>query len=349
MSLPPSQSTGLSQTVVDANPPFSGETKPKWLPEADLILRSTVEGAVSVDFHVHKAALYLVSEVFRDMLTFEAPKKTEELKDGKPIVLVQDSSSALEILLPLCYPFLGNSRPTTLDGVEEALVAAEKYDIAPAVEVLGSVLMNFVETEPYCVFGIALRRKMACARVEDVAAMGAIVNAAALKTLEQPFLARRNDIVVSDAALLLQLYDFCTKCGTAAANLAKEYAHWILYDNLPPPPEYRMNGPDRTVYGDAVWWSGHRYHDNGCGATIDPDFPPEAPTIFYPTHWFTEHMKQVAEALNICPTETQVGKTVLDLRGTMYQLKCTKCAERHLRTWKSLCWGISPAKSSQII
>jgi hypothetical protein len=156
------------------------------------------------------------------------------------------------------------------------------------------------------------------------------VNAAALKTLEQPFLARRNDIVVSDAALLLQLYNFCTKCGTAAANLAKEYAHWILYDNLPPLPEYRMNGPDRTVYGDAVWWSGHRYHDNGCGATIDPDLPPEAPTIFYPTHWFTEHMKQVAEALNICPTETQVGKTVLDLRGTMYQLKCTKCAEKAL-------------------
>ncbi|KAJ6511430.1 hypothetical protein C8R47DRAFT_1095062 [Mycena vitilis] len=288
------------EEAIDANPPFSGHTEDGDAP-ADLILRATVDGAVSVDFYVHKGLLSVVSEVFRDM--FEMVDDTShpaEIKDVKTVVPVFDCSAALEILLHLCYPFPGNFQPATLHGVEGAIAAAEKYQIKRAVAVLRGVLMNFVDTEPYAVFGIALRRKAAQAVPENIAAMETIVNTAALATLKAPFLARIEDLAASSQAHLLQLHAFRTICGNAAANIAVRPTSWVFFDDLPSTPP-----TDRTKFAAVWWWSG--VHGDECG--------------------FIDHMLQVSEALKISPTEQQIRERLLDMRGTMYRLsKCPQCA-----------------------
>ncbi|KAJ7662050.1 hypothetical protein DFH06DRAFT_364309 [Mycena polygramma] len=328
-------SSSSTEEAVDANPPFSGHIEDSYYIPADLILRATAKGSVPVDFHVHKWPLSFVSEVFCDMFPpdkdtpEEAILHPEELKDGKPVVIVSDSSPALEILLRLCYPFLGNFQPATLHGVEGAISAAEKYQIKPAVAVLRAMLMNFMDTEPYWVFGIALRRKAAQAAEENLAAMDAIANAAALATLKGPFLARREDIDVSSTALLVQLYDLRATCGNAAAKFAADYADWINIDDYPDPT-------DRDIYS-AVWWNRYRdYHNDGCGPEKYDAYPDtSAPIFLYPAKWFMEHMKQVSEALKTSPTEQQVREKLLDLRGTMYHLsKCAKCEENALADLK---------------
>ncbi|KAJ7665310.1 hypothetical protein DFH06DRAFT_1470600 [Mycena polygramma] len=328
--------SGSTESAVEADPPFSGHTEDGDAP-ADIIFRTTVDGAV--DFHVHKGPLSFVSEVFRDMFEMaDENPHLNETKDGKPIVPVFDSSPALEILLRLCYPFAGNFQPRTLHGVEGAIVAAEKYQIKPAVAALRAVLTHFVATEPYWVFGIALRRKATQVIPENIAAMGVIVDAAALETLKKPFLPRSRDITaVSSTAFLVQLHDFHTTCGNGAAEFAAHYTRGLGYHHLSGPPG------DRSILA-AVWWSGewnahaelgdNRDHHDECGGSVveddDPDFPFYLPTLVYPPSWFIEHMTQVSEALKISPTEQQIRAKLFDKR-TMYQLdKCAKCAGKAL-------------------
>ncbi|KAJ7115776.1 hypothetical protein C8R44DRAFT_213594 [Mycena epipterygia] len=296
-----------SPAFTNANTPFSGETEVDAIP-ADLILRT----ADSVDFHVHKAIISFVSPVFRDMLGFEP----DEFKNGTPIVRVHEPSEALEILLPICYPFLPNSQPATLGGVESALNAAEKYQIPAAVEALQVTLITFVDTQPYQVFGIALRRGLVDA-----------VNAAALATLEEPFLSKRNDMLEFQPGLMHQglqiltrLHDFRTACGTQAVKLSGEYKDWIFLDDV-------------SIERCAVWWdcSAQNGHGDGCGATVEsaPDTS-NAPSLLYPAAWFVEHMNQVVKAVEICPTEKHIRMVLLDMKGTMYDLlsKCSMCSKR---------------------
>ncbi|KAJ6591175.1 hypothetical protein DFH09DRAFT_195473 [Mycena vulgaris] len=313
MSLPQSQVSqpGSSETFTDANSPFSGEEETDGVP-TDLILRT----ANRVDFHVHKAIMSFVSPVFRDMLGEGANIfQPDEFKNGKPIVRVHDPSSALERLLPVCYPFLANtqSRTNTLDGVGSALVAADKYQIPAATAALLATLQSFLGDEPYRVFAIALR-----IRLED------IVHAAALATLEKSYWDKREEILEFppewSAQILLKLYDFRAECATKAAELCAEYGSTILTEELDP-----------IGIHTAVWWSGSEGHGEGCGTVWEDPYPDDhhAPTLISPAKWFIEHMKEVAKAVAMCPTERGVKTAVMNMRGAMYDLsKCSKCNER---------------------
>ncbi|KAJ7481704.1 hypothetical protein FB451DRAFT_1394338 [Mycena latifolia] len=305
MSLPQSAAVSV-ETFTDAEPPFSGEPQAAGAP-TDLILRSTD----CVDFHVHKGILSVVSPVFWDMEVFHP----DELKDGKPIVRVHDPSSALERLLRLFYPFLVDSQPHTLDGLEFALIAAEKYQITDAVSKLMGTLTSFVNEEPYRVFAIALRRGLVD-----------IMNAAALATLEEPFLSKREDLLVFQpevrwAQILLQLHDFRTECSTNAVRFCKKYRNYILSDDIDP--------PFRVAIYDAVWWTpSSDGHGEGCGAALRVPFPDDdaAPTIIEPAKWFMQHMDEAAQTVAICPTAKHVREAVLNTRGANYE--CPKCKKQ---------------------
>ncbi|KAJ7173001.1 hypothetical protein C8R43DRAFT_874103 [Mycena crocata] len=279
---------------------------------ADLIIR-TREGT-PVDFHVHQAIISFASPVFRDMLE---SSYGDEFRDGKPVVIVHDTREALERLLPLCYPaFRTNSHPTTLEGVESALIAADKYQIPEAVDVLVQTLLDFAQKEPYRVFRIAVSSPISC----GIAGLRIVVNVAALATLERPLIEKREDIVLS-LPLLLSLYDFRTECGTAAARYALDISDCI--DDADP-----RRGEDVGLHS-AVWWS-ELEHGEGCGGRVEYPFPQDnsAPFLIYPTNWIREHMEHVAKALKICPTSKNVKRAMLDMRQTTYEQMCSKCRQR---------------------
>ncbi|KAJ7701821.1 hypothetical protein B0H17DRAFT_1195038 [Mycena rosella] len=233
MSLPQSAATP-AEIFTDADPPFSAsESEIDGVP-TDLILRTT-DG---IDFHVHKLIL------------------SYEFKDGKPIVCVHDDSSALQQLLPLCYPFIANSQPRTLDGVQGALVAADKYQMTAAIPLLLETLKSFLDDEPYRVFAIAIALRTKFVDAVNAAKVADLVDAAALATLEGPFLSKRRDIPeLQSAQILLKLHDFRSECAVKAAGLCAKYSESELAEDVD--PSYKR------IYA-AVWWSAaSNDHDNG--------------------------------------------------------------------------------------
>ncbi|KAJ7177893.1 hypothetical protein C8R46DRAFT_1029476 [Mycena filopes] len=277
-------------------------------------------GHPSVDFHVYSAFLAFSSVVFDGMIAMPPPqkRKSDEFKDGKHIVEVHDPSSAFEVILPLCYPPWFPQHPApTLEALEAALVTAGKYLMQGVMKSLSSALMSFVETEPYAVFGIALRRNL-LGESEYAAMMRNIVNAAALATLEEPFLSRSSDIATLPAHALVQLHEFRAECATGADDCARGFNDWILLDDL------------EFLDPQAVWWIGSQGHSDGCGALSKyPSPDPNAPGMLLPAQWFSDHMAHVAAALHVCPSQKQARTTLLDMRGgPTYQLTCGKCAAR---------------------
>ncbi|KZT69331.1 hypothetical protein DAEQUDRAFT_638110, partial [Daedalea quercina L-15889] len=68
-------------------------------PQADLILRS----CDGVDFRVFRSILAVSSDVFADM--FETGQsRNEELRNGCPVVYVQEDSKTMDGLLRIIYP-----------------------------------------------------------------------------------------------------------------------------------------------------------------------------------------------------------------------------------------------------
>ena len=68
---------------------------------ADIILRTSDH----VDFHVYSQILMAASQFFERMLEVpQPPVDQQQLKYGRPIIDVSETSKALDLLLRLCYP-----------------------------------------------------------------------------------------------------------------------------------------------------------------------------------------------------------------------------------------------------
>src|SRR6267142_1704713 len=88
-----------SETIKDAGKPFDASAK------ADVILRSSD----SVDFYVMKVVLSLASSVFDAMFLLhqgeEMNEGRDEVKNGLPIIQLEEGSATLCSLLQLVYPY----------------------------------------------------------------------------------------------------------------------------------------------------------------------------------------------------------------------------------------------------
>ncbi|OJT03301.1 hypothetical protein TRAPUB_6079 [Trametes pubescens] len=138
-----------------APPPFDE-------PAADLILRSS-DG---VNFRVFKWILGDASEVFADMFTLPAapsvnahgvsPNNIHE-PPPPPIIPVTEESGTLEALLRMCYPLRKHTIPHFTSIAALYPVAAEKYRVDHAVEILAPQLVRLAVAEPVRAYAYAVR------------------------------------------------------------------------------------------------------------------------------------------------------------------------------------------------
>jgi len=130
-------------------------------PTADLILR-TSDG---VDFRVFRVILRLASPVFASMLEVgQAPPVaadrsqtgSDDLRDGCPVVPVQEDSTTLDSLLRIVYPMKDPAFGDLL-SLHPVVAAALKYEMEEAVMLGSATLLSFVPKEPLSVWAIAVR------------------------------------------------------------------------------------------------------------------------------------------------------------------------------------------------
>ena len=121
--------------------------------DADIILRAT-HGTDSRDFRVHKLLLSLTSPVFHEMFRLpQPPSETSAIQT----VDMHESPRALEVVLRFIYPSENTPVVNDLTLLSEALVAADKYDIAVARTRLRRSFEELARTEPLKVYAIARR------------------------------------------------------------------------------------------------------------------------------------------------------------------------------------------------
>lgn len=136
-----------SETPPYASPPFDNS-------RADLILRSSD----TVDFRVSSFILAMSSDIFSAMLE-ACEAGSGDVRDGCPIVQLQENSEALDYLLRVIYP----RKAPAFDDISKippVLHAALKYDMEKAVEVVSGALRSFAPKVPLRVWCIAVRCRL---------------------------------------------------------------------------------------------------------------------------------------------------------------------------------------------
>ncbi|GBE89558.1 hypothetical protein BKA93DRAFT_800187 [Sparassis latifolia] len=130
-------------------------------PSADLVVAS----ADDIAFRVHKNILAEASSVFEHMFGSPQPQhdssdavRGDEVFDGLPVVHLTEHSTTLENLFRLCYP-VRDPIITSLEAVRDTLVAATKYDMEEATELLVARLKEFAGAKPLQVYAIAYRHE----------------------------------------------------------------------------------------------------------------------------------------------------------------------------------------------
>ncbi|KAF7369599.1 BTB domain-containing protein [Mycena venus] len=297
MSNETAPSPNASTPAKDAPAPFSGvvgsdsDTRP-----ADFILRSR-DG---VDFHVRKAILAAVSDFFDGLFTLPTSNPNDYgdiSRDGKAVLVLPESAKVLYALLWMAYPRRSWAKnpleETDMDGIVRVLTAANKYQFLVVERLVVKMLdaPALLDAHPYRVFAIAKLR-----------ALPALARAAALRTLRSP--ASPPPLAFPEMELLpwstgQKMHDFHRQCGTAACEMTKKTAIWILSKK----PQFRLHYSDEPLRL-FVWWE-INLHTYGCTAR------PSERGECLPAQWFQNHIKSLASRLRASPAATTVAVEAL--------------------------------------
>ncbi|KAI0629321.1 hypothetical protein C8Q77DRAFT_1161494 [Trametes polyzona] len=146
-----------------AQPTPSTASYPFNLDTADIILRSTD----TINFHVHRAILSIVSPVFATMFQLPQPQANDQ-GPSLPILDVSEDSRALDMLLRQCYPV---EKPVidAADVIISAFEAAKKYDMGWPTSVLSEEVEKLVAEQPLHAWAVSCRLGS-----EDIARSAAI-------------------------------------------------------------------------------------------------------------------------------------------------------------------------------
>lgn len=126
LSIVETMSNSANRPVTVANPPFDD-------PDADTILRSSD----TIDFHVHKILLSLVSPVFKSMFSLPQSSPGDENNDASfknidgrdlPIISLAENGELLRKLLTWCDPRCIPASTAPLD-IDIVIRLADKYDM----------------------------------------------------------------------------------------------------------------------------------------------------------------------------------------------------------------------------
>ncbi|KAF8150085.1 hypothetical protein B0H34DRAFT_802194 [Crassisporium funariophilum] len=150
-------SANLEGEATTVGPIFITAASPFDDPKADLILRSS-DG---VHYYTYKVLLSLVSPIFDDMFTISGGSP-QDIYDNRPLVVVDDNSRSLLLLLLWCDPRCMSSS-TSLQDLQILLEMADKYSMDSIIRQIRDILFSstsITQSEPLKVYAIAIRFRM---------------------------------------------------------------------------------------------------------------------------------------------------------------------------------------------
>lgn len=161
--------------IKEAGPPFDDTN-------ADIILRA----ADGVDFRVIRAFLTTASQGFRDMFAAQSLLPTtnrtdgtvnsDDVKDGLPIVRLEEADYILRPLLELIYP-MDNPILKDVHQIRLLIRALDKYVVEGFMKTREEMLKGVLKEKPHLVYAIACRFNM-----------HKIADQAAVETLRSPMM-----------------------------------------------------------------------------------------------------------------------------------------------------------------
>ncbi|KAJ7196671.1 hypothetical protein GGX14DRAFT_375931 [Mycena pura] len=288
--------------IHDAPAPFSGAADAENADRpADFIIRS----CDGFDFHVHKEILKFASDVFNDMFAFPADTSgsADPRRDGKSVLVVPESKSALHKLLCLAYPpdlHLLDSYTLSeadLDSIVAVYQAADKYQFHRVLRLLRNMLDHpaLIDAHPYRLFAIA---KICGLGVE-------VARKAALSTLRSPI---GSTAAFPEMRCLSweeghKLLRFHRRCGERAARIVEQ--NRIL--SIAP------------VGGEAPLrfhvWAIRTGHNHAHCATSESHW----------SQWFLNYIGQLATRLQIAPSHCTVESLKLAPADRELVERCSTC------------------------
>ncbi|TBU44078.1 hypothetical protein BD309DRAFT_63668 [Dichomitus squalens] len=143
----------MSNSVSAATPQPTTASYPFNKANADIILRTSDH----VDFHVYSQILIAASPFFESM--FEVPQPPvdqQQLKYGRPIINISETSKALDPLLRICYP-INKTKERSLEEIELALSAALKFEMELPITMLTEELDALAPYRPLEIWGVGCR------------------------------------------------------------------------------------------------------------------------------------------------------------------------------------------------
>lgn len=207
-------STSTIDTKI-ANAPFDDSC-------ADIILRSAKS---NVDFYVFKMFLSYASPFFKQMFTLPQDGVNQEVKDGLPLICVEEDHQTLDLLLRCCYPrWHAPSNRSDLDSLLLVLEAARKYEMEEVERVIRADIVagQFIFEQPMRTYAIALRHRL-----------GPEARLAARETLRLPLMGREyiEELEHITAGALHRLQSYHLLCSDVAIRVAKSL-DWLTSDNF---------------------------------------------------------------------------------------------------------------------
>jgi hypothetical protein len=169
----------------------------------DLILRSSD----SIDFFVIGPMLRRISPVFDGMF----PLKTDEIKDGRPVILLQERSEVLLPLLKIVYHEIDEPDANVWQSYRDIVLTVRKYKMISIERKLEKQVAasSLILDEPLRIFILA-----------TVLGWKEVQKSAALNTLSQPLsaMAYISDLSLVTGADLYRLIRFRFRCGDEACK-----------------------------------------------------------------------------------------------------------------------------------
>ncbi|KAF8347922.1 hypothetical protein F5887DRAFT_954745 [Amanita rubescens] len=168
---------------------------------ADLVLRSSD----SIDFFVVAAVVRLISPVFDQIF----PLKEHESKDGRPVILVRESSRVLLPLLRIVYHDIDELDTADCQLYRDIVLAVRKYEMTSIERKLQKQIAtsSLIFSEPLRIYILAI-----------IIGLEHVQKGAALNTLSRPLqeMTYTSELNLITGADLYRLVRFRFRCGDEA-------------------------------------------------------------------------------------------------------------------------------------
>ena len=283
-------------------------------PSEDVILQSS-DG---MEFFVNRWILKSASTVFADMFDIPQPstagddRKSQTTADASspskyspPVIPVSEDGDTLERLLLLCHPLAIPPRIPTFDSVKPVLVAAHKYQIDHALELLRPRLQRFSRTQPVRVYAFAARYGMTT-----------LMRDAAREFLMHPdmwsYAPELHEISGAEYHRLLVYRSRC--CAT-------------LQDLVATPLRTFFTKPDDWVWLTCVLCRKHMCGYKRCVPKCEE------------TAWFRAHWERLGTLLRATPAVDAIRDPMLADEAIKEAITCRTCAEHvlvHMRRFSEI-------------